>query len=51
MTAEVNGYERAKCETCVSFDQDVCDQPCSDHYGHILSSWHPACEAYVERDE
>lgn len=34
------------CETCDSHDGTYCQNMCSDHYGHALAEFHPACDSY-----
>ena len=36
-----------KCEDCTEHDGEHCDNCLSDHYGHAVAEWHPACSSFV----
>lgn len=40
-----------KCRDCVRHvkDPQMCGNTKSDHYGHMLSSIHPACIEFIEK--
>ena len=41
MTEHAIGYT---CDDCDDWDDKYCRQRMSDHYGHSVASFHPACE-------
>lgn len=40
-------HSGSRCEHCDEHDGTHCQNMLSDHYGHALAEFHPACEHFV----
>lgn len=40
-----------KCQNCNHHTGDACDNSNSDHYGHMVTTWHQACGQYDDFQE
>lgn len=36
-----------KCKDCAHHTGDACDNSNSDHYGHMVTTWHQACNVFA----
>jgi hypothetical protein len=43
------GTHSPECKECSYFKHNHCDNPNSDHYGHMLMPFHPACKTFMEK--
>ena len=39
-----------KCKGCAHHTGDACDNSNSDHYGHMITTWHQACSVFADFD-
>ena len=37
------------CNECYNFEHNHCDSTQSNHYGHMLLPFHPACDKFQEK--
>lgn len=40
-----------KCRDCAHHTGDACDNSNSDHYGHMITTWHQACSVFADLQE
>lgn len=43
------GTHNPECKECAYFKHNYCDNPESDHYGHMLMPFHVGCKVFMEK--